>query len=1298
MWFFNNKTLLERLNDQTISDDKKAKLFKRGKFRLGLEIKSLSTEDLLKYLYKSNLSEDVKDLLYKELVDISKGIFSEEKAKFKKLKDVFSEKYAKEGLLGSKYCINNFKEIIIDRVFDKDIFTVISKESISTFKKKIIIDVKVTEYDVEKLLEYPLSNELIDYIIHTKLNDPWPIKNCLNDENISRDIKNKIIDDCITAENIFQVQHGVYKDKTIDLFEQRKELVEENFNRADSSNILDYFTEYTIPDEFKNRLYFHKFDEIKQAILMADKKKLKSVLGSSYSKTLNGFLFDTRKDVCFEIVCELGKYELLSYLNRKAIPSEFKRLIMQEHKDRILEEIKELSYRDLDLYYLTFDSSLPKEIQQLMLNVHYDVIVKNIMELSEDKLDTEIKYANTSPEVLKLMLKLRYDDKMTFKLLSDISIHSRAVDLVLDAKSDLLTSYVKNLAVDDVFTLKDLKVVPEIKDRIILQNKDYILSIIDKLDSNKKFEILNNEKVGGAAKQLLLGNFGIDGLDINECLTLLTRGNAEVLINNFHDIKNYVLESGINFKSLLQYGAGSKKHADWLEHLANIVVGEDKDSFIKCKDYFFSNYYVDLSERENAVYIIDSFLELVDSYIKYKDLMISMTNSNKVLTEKDKMNLKFLFKVSVPEGIEVPKTLEELSEFKLKLYSDYIDKINNSLLGEQELKNIFNDLLFCDSKTILDSIGGTGALRTLKKDNINNKEISSLIDEVILYGRVIEMVNDSNNVSGLKKVLKHVFSDIETLTKFQNLFSDFEDKVSKLYEMDSSYNLTSLDYARSIDAIDYDLSGQYGGEVFNFSDKNYVLYAHVLSRSEDVKDIVNGVASGDKNFISVSPISYRGQTYYWGRDEVIFAYNKIPNGSFVRSSISNMGSNGYISKNSSEVKIGNIPQRGILECSSTTRNNAEALLYREGLKPCGLILPGGRMPTNVELAIHEEYGLPFIVTQEVCKSIEDVKCVFNTEVVGESKNVSLNRELEEIIGLLTPNISISKEDDVYTGREVAIFTDCHSMFEPTIAVLDDIRRHGITEIYSLGDNVGLGPNPCEVFDLLEEYGVVSVAGNSEYYNTLGIEPFDYFYEAKKNSQDWTEAKLGRERVKKMEVYPASIDLVLGGEKLALCHFANDVRWDFHEHSTHTYQAMYDTGRGAEQFLYTNSDQCKKKINNCITSHKKGDKRARGYISAKENPLFDGKMVTDYDAIIQGHVHFDREDEIEGTTIHTLRACGIGYEKDGDNTACYYVFKEKKDGSFDKEKRLVKFNKNNLMSSIYSSDLPNKDAVLRYVKK
>ena len=291
----------------------------------------------------------------------------------------------------------------------------------------------------------------------------------------------------------------------------------------------------------------------------------------------------------------------------------------------------------------------------------------------------------------------------------------------------------------------------------------------------------------------------------------------------------------------------------------------------------------------------------------------------------------------------------------------------------------------------------------------------------------------------------------------------------------------------------------------------------------------------------------------------------------------------------------------------------------------------------------------------------------------------------------------SKENSIYTGREVAIFTDCHSMYEPTLAVLEDIRRNGIDEIYSLGDNVGLGPNPSEVFDLLEEYNVKSVAGNSEYYNTLGLAPFPYFYKEKIEVQEWTERQLGPSRISKLKLFPASIDLFLGDQKIALCHFANDCRWDFRERSTHTYQANFYTGNASEQFAYTNSEECNKKINDCITSYKKGDPHARGYISAKNEPLFQGKKVTDYDAIIQGHVHFHMKDELEDTQIRTLRAVGMGYEDDEPNSACYYVLKERKDKTFDIERRLVPFNKNSLLSSIYTSSLPNKELVLRYVK-
>ncbi len=46
----------------------------------------------------------------------------------------------------------------------------------------------------------------------------------------------------------------------------------------------------------------------------------------------------------------------------------------------------------------------------------------------------------------------------------------------------------------------------------------------------------------------------------------------------------------------------------------------------------------------------------------------------------------------------------------------------------------------------------------------------------------------------------------------------------------------------------------------------------------------------------------------------------------------------------------------------------------------------------------------------------------------------------------------------------AIISDIHANLEALEAVLADIRRLGITEIYCLGDIIGYGPNPCECID------------------------------------------------------------------------------------------------------------------------------------------------------------------------------------------------------------------------------------------
>ncbi len=41
------------------------------------------------------------------------------------------------------------------------------------------------------------------------------------------------------------------------------------------------------------------------------------------------------------------------------------------------------------------------------------------------------------------------------------------------------------------------------------------------------------------------------------------------------------------------------------------------------------------------------------------------------------------------------------------------------------------------------------------------------------------------------------------------------------------------------------------------------------------------------------------------------------------------------------------------------------------------------------------------------------------------------------------------------------------------------------------------------------------------------------------------------------------------------------------------------------------------------------------------PMFDGKLITSYDDVFQGHVHFELEDRLNNTNIHTLRGGWYG---------------------------------------------------------
>ncbi|NLX19815.1 MAG: metallophosphoesterase [Desulfobulbus sp.] len=71
--------------------------------------------------------------------------------------------------------------------------------------------------------------------------------------------------------------------------------------------------------------------------------------------------------------------------------------------------------------------------------------------------------------------------------------------------------------------------------------------------------------------------------------------------------------------------------------------------------------------------------------------------------------------------------------------------------------------------------------------------------------------------------------------------------------------------------------------------------------------------------------------------------------------------------------------------------------------------------------------------------------------------------------------------------KVAILADIHGNFQALKAVLADISRLSVDRIFSLGDNIGYGPEPEEVVQSLIRNGVHSVMGNHE----LGLASSSY---------------------------------------------------------------------------------------------------------------------------------------------------------------------------------------------------------------
>lgn len=1248
--------------------------------------------------------KDIKNRNIEELMSLllDKGILEKDKLKinrmvYRKLNNDSNRTNNWDSL--RKY-FRNLKENV-------NIESYLSDKDIPKYVKKYILEYGFNDEELRPLLKKSIDYDLKEYIVKDLLNTSYGVVRILKDDMIDDSLKKL----CVKSIKNYKIINVLLNDEIDNqcreyiLATEKRRFIKELYRTSNADLVYTLSFDYY---NYDNVSFIEKYKPnlLKNTSSCITNRYIRNVYDRTFkNEALISTMLEGNGQKINKIINNVRKEEVIRFLEVKNLPQEYVKNIINNNIKYLKEYINKLSI-DKVIEKLHNYSDLCFEYKELIVTYRLDDLINELNRYDLKKYLDYVNYHYYNDKLIVNTIDNKIIGEEIFSVLNAHTYDNNIIDFIVKYKDDYIKEILSNIDWDNLIYNKKnndryidiiTSLTNNVQDKIYKKNNKYIKKILSKYDSDTLNKFLSNSNIASSkfirtVQNVIFKIFDVSDEKINYCSIIIKYSNGRNIFELLRNIEEFFNKIEMDISLFFQYGSyefGNKL----IDNIIEINNNNEINDFINVKKYLFDNYFD--NTLNNATMIINLNL-VIKNYNLYKNLLLDISNKKCILNDNDKSNLYLLFS---GKFAGTPLTLYELDEIKKKEFSKYKEEILDKNTFINKVKDIFFNNIIAYNSNYFDSIGNISLLKILQKDNIDNKEIFYLIEEIITSMDIVNKLATTNDRDELVKiVISYIDGEDTPVNRMINDIIDIKSKIRRLYELDSMYNLTTLESARKVPGIyNREYMELYGGEVFDFSDKNYVLYAHVVSSRENIEDLVNGYSSGNSNFISFSPISYRWQKYYYDYCDCILAYDTIYDNSFICSSLSNMGSNHcMVERNSAVVADKYRNQRGILETSSVKKQNAETLLYREGLKPCGIILVNGKKPNSDEIMYHKRYNLPFIITQKKETVIDNPKRVFTSEN-GKYVSDSRVKELDSIKKYIDSKLTIKKENDIYTGREIAIFTDTHAMYEPTIAILEDIRFRGISEIYSLGDNTSLGPSPREVLDLMDKYNVNQIMGNSEYYLTLGGSPFNYWNEERERSLDWTNDRV-QGYINDLKLYKPSLDLLLGDKKIALCHFGNDIRWDFVKHNTWIYQDNIGNGKSADQFMFTNSDEYNKEVEYMINKYGIDNPKVQGYLSSKNTPMFDGKLITSYDDVFQGHVHFELEDKLNNTNIHTLRGAGMGeYEDNKKNMAYYIILKEKKKGGFDIEKVYVPFNKNSLLSSIYSSDMPTKAKILGYLK-
>ena len=122
---------------------------------------------------------------------------------------------------------------------------------------------------------------------------------------------------------------------------------------------------------------------------------------------------------------------------------------------------------------------------------------------------------------------------------------------------------------------------------------------------------------------------------------------------------------------------------------------------------------------------------------------------------------------------------------------------------------------------------------------------------------------------------------------------------------------------------------------------------------------------------------------------------------------------------------------------------------------------------------------------------------------------------------------------------IAIFSDIHGNKEALSSIIKDIKKENIDEIISLGDTIGIGPNPKECMDLIINNNIKMVLGNHELYYLKGTDIDDKIEEGEIKHHKWIKKQITDTQKQYLENCNITIEKEYNGKKILFAHFLVD---------------------------------------------------------------------------------------------------------------------------------------------------------------